>query len=193
MSSWYKKLREYFPEKEMKTKEHFELLLKEKKGLYQIIDDMEYILVYFEKLDYIFIDYILVKGTTRGKGIGSMVLNELKKRGKTIILEVEPVTIQDPDSERRIRFYERNNFKKIDSIRYERIHNITNELNQMDIYCWSEAPVSDAWVLNRMADAYLEVHCFGVKEIYGRDPQPVEEVIWFEDSKARTDVSKVIV
>lgn len=179
----------------MKSKKHFELLLEEKKGLYQIIDDLEYILVTYEKLDYIFIDYILVKGNTRSKGIGSMVINELKEKGKPIILEVEPVTIQDPDSEKRIRFYERNDFVKVDTIRYERIHNITNELNTMDIFCWSQVPVSDAWVLDRMADAYLEVHSFGVKEAYGRDPQPVEEVLSFKESNEleRTQISKAIV
>lgn len=190
MSNWYNKLMEYFPEREMKSKEHFEKLLQEKQEIYQIMDDPDYIIVYFEQLDYIFIDYMLVKGNTRGKGVGSTALNEIKKKGKAIILEVEPITFEDPDSEKRVRFYHRNDFLKMDSIGYERIHMVSNELNIMDIYCWSPECVTEQWVLDRMKKIYTDVHAFQGKEIYGRDPQPVSDVLWLRES---LEASKIIV
>ncbi|SOC08646.1 hypothetical protein SAMN05880501_105118 [Ureibacillus xyleni] len=179
-SNWFNRLREYFPEREMKSKEHFEILFQEQ-AMYQLMEGPDYIVVYFEQQDYIFIDYILVSGTNRGKGVGSIVLNELKSKGKAIILEVEPICMDDPDSEKRVRFYERHNFEKMD-IGYERIHNVTSELNKMDIYCWSQSPVSEKWVLDRMKEIYTEVHAYKVKEIYGRNPQPVSEVLWLKGS-----------
>lgn len=177
-SNWYNRLRDYFPEKEMKTKEHFDLLLQEKREFYQVMEGPDYVVVYFEKRDYIFIDYILVSGNSRGKGVGSIVLQEFKKTGKMIILEVEPITILDPDSEKRIRFYNRHDFLKMEGIGYERIHMVTNELNKMDIYCWSQSDVTDSWALECMAEIYKEVHAFKAKELYGRDPQPISDVLW---------------
>lgn len=111
-SNWYNRLREYFPEREMKSRKHFEILFQEQ-AMYKLMEGPDYVVVYFEQQDYIFIDYIIVSGTSRGKGVGSIVLNELKSKGKAIILEVEPVSEEDPDSEKRVRFYEeRHNFKK---------------------------------------------------------------------------------
>ncbi|RKQ15325.1 GNAT family N-acetyltransferase [Lysinibacillus endophyticus] len=183
-SNWYNRLREYFPEREMKSRKHFEILFQEQ-AMYKLMEGPDYVVVYFEQQDYIFIDYIIVSGTSRGKGVGSIVLNELKSKGKAIILEVEPVSEEDPDSEKRVRFYEeRHNFKKM-NIGYERIHNITSELNKMDIFCWSQAPVSDSWVLERMQEIYLEVHAYKVEEIYGRNPQPVSEVLWLKESREK--------
>lgn len=189
MSNWYNRLMEYFPEREMKSKKHFELLFQEKQGIYKLMEDPEYILVYFEKLDYIFIDYILVTGKTRGKGIGSIVLNELKKKGKAIILEVEPITASDPDSEKRVRFYDRNDFLKMDSVGYERIHMVSKELSVMDIYCWSPERVTENWILSRMQNIYKEVHSFKSQELYGCDPQPLSEVLWLKETVAAAKVS----
>ncbi|WP_165350634.1 MULTISPECIES: GNAT family N-acetyltransferase [Bacillaceae] len=181
MSDWYTRLTEYFPEKEMKSKKHFEILFQEKKGMYQLLEGPDYVLVYFEQSDYIFIDFILVGGGSRGKGIGSMVLDHLKKEGKAIILEVEPATVKDPDSEKRIRFYEMNDFLKMNSIQYERIHMVTNELNKMDIFCWSPVHRTEQWVYDKMKAVYDEVHAFKARELYGRNPQPVSDVLWMRE------------
>jgi GNAT superfamily N-acetyltransferase len=180
MSDWYTRLTDYFPEKEMKSKRHFELLFHEKEGIYQLEEGPDHIIVYFEKPQYIFIDYILVKGNSRGKGTGSMVLDKLKSKGKAIILEVEPVNLVDPDSSKRIRFYEKNHFLRMDAIHYERIHQVTKELNKMDVFCWSPVHKSEQWVFDQMQDIYEEVHTYKVRELYGCAPQPVSEVLWMK-------------
>nr|WP_263324455.1 GNAT family N-acetyltransferase [Neobacillus sp. Marseille-Q6967] len=181
MSDWYTRLTEYFPEREMKSKGHFEILLQEKKGSYQLVEGPDHVLVYFEQSDYIFIDYILVCGGSRGKGIGSLILDHLKSTGKAIILEVEPATVKDPDSIKRIRFYEMNGFLKMNSIQYERIHMVTNEVNKMDIFCWSPVHKTEQWVYDRMKTIYEEVHAFKAGELYGRHPQPVSDVLWMRE------------
>jgi GNAT superfamily N-acetyltransferase len=178
MSDWYIRLTNYFPEKEMKSKKHFEILFHEKKEIYQLEESQDHLLLYYEKSDYIFIDYILVAESSRGKGIGSTVLDLLKGKGKAIILEVEPVNLIDPDSEKRILFYEKNGFLKMDSIQYERIHSVTNELNRMDVFCWAPVHKTEEWVFNRMQDIYNEVHAFHTMEVYGRTAQSVSDVLW---------------
>lgn len=177
MSDWYTRLTDYFPKKEMKTRQHFDVLFHEKQGIYQLAEGPDHILVYFEQSDYLFIDYILVCGSSRGNGIGSMILDQLKGKGKAIILEVEPATLKDPDSEKRIRFYEMNGFNKLNSIQYERIHMVTNELNKMDVFCWSPVHRTEHWVYERMKTIYDEVHAFKARELYYRNPQHVSDVL----------------
>lgn len=185
MFGWYSRLTDYFPEKEMKSKKHFELLFQEKQGIYKLLEGPDHVVIYFEQADYIFIDFILVFGNSRGKGRGSIILNELKQLGKAIILEVEPATLKDPESEKRIRFYEKNGFLRMNSIGYERIHVITNELNKMDIFCWSPVHTSEQWVYDRIKHTYVEVHSYKVEELYGCNPQPVSEVLWLKETVYR--------
>ncbi|WP_034670655.1 GNAT family N-acetyltransferase [Ectobacillus panaciterrae] len=177
MGDWYTRLIDYFPEIEMKSKKHFESLFHEKEGIYQLEEGRDHVLVYFEQPDYIFIDYILVSGSSRGKGTGSMILDRLKQKGKAIILEVEPITFNDANSEKRVRFYEKNGFLKMNSIQYERIHMVTNELNKMDVFAWAPVHRTELWVYDRMQDIYGEVHAFKAMELYGCNPQPVSDVL----------------
>lgn len=181
MRDWYVRLCDYFPEKEMKSKRHFETLFQEKQGIYQLDEGPDHVLVYFEKQDYVFIDYILVDPGVRGKGTGSIVLNKLKEKGKAIILEVEPVTIVDPDSEKRIRFYQKNDFLKMDSVGYERIHMVTKELNKMDIFMYSPVSRTEQWAFDIMTEIYQEVHSYKAEELYGCNPQPASEVLWMKE------------
>jgi GNAT superfamily N-acetyltransferase len=181
MFDWYSRLTEYFPEKEMKTKQHFELLFQEKQGIYQLLEGPDHLVIYFEQPDYIFIDFILVFGSCRGTGRGSTLLNELKRQGKAIILEVEPAAPKDIDSEKRIRFYKRHGFTKMNSIGYERIHVVTKELNKMDIYCWSPVHTTEQWVYDRIKHTYVEVHAYKMEELYGKSPQHVSEVLWLKE------------
>lgn len=178
VNNWYERLKEYFPEREMKSKQHFDALLKDKPGMYQIMEGTDYVVVYFEQLDYIFIDYILVSGNTRGKGLGGKLLDRFKEMGKAIILEVEPVSAEDPDSEKRIRFYERNRFLRMCNIKYERVHNVSKEVNKMDIYCWSPVERKEEWVLEKMKNIYSNVHAYKTEELYGVKPQTEDEVLW---------------
>lgn len=181
MRDWYNRLSEYFPEKEMKSKKHFEILFQEKEEIYQLDESPDHVLVYLEKENYVFIDYILVDATNRSKGTGSLVLDRLKQKEKAIILEVEPVTLMDIDSEKRIRFYEKNDFLKMDSICYERIHMVTNELNKMDILAWTPEYRTEDWVFNQMIDIYNEVHAYKTRELYGRHAQPASDVLWIKE------------
>ncbi|MEH7074512.1 GNAT family N-acetyltransferase [Neobacillus drentensis] len=181
MYDWYSRLTSYFPEREMKSKQHFEVLFQEKLETYKLLEGPDHMVIYLDQPDYIFIDFILVFGNSRGKGRGSMVLNELKQWGKPIILEVEPANLKDPDSEKRIRFYEKHGFVKQDSISYERIHVVTNELNKMDIFCWSPIHRNEDWVFDRIKNAYEEVHAYKIEELYGRKPQHVSEVLWLKE------------
>lgn len=46
--SWYEKLNEYFPIEEMKSKEHFEILLDEKGNVYHKDESEDHVLMYAE-------------------------------------------------------------------------------------------------------------------------------------------------
>lgn len=104
MSTCYPALREYFPANEMKSKEHFDKLLFDKGAYYKIKEGPDYVLVYFEKEDFVFVDFMLVHSGDRSKGIGNKVINWLKQKNKPIILEVEPISVADPDTGKRVRF-----------------------------------------------------------------------------------------
>lgn len=181
MTEWYKKLTEYFPAREMKTEEHMQKLFTEKEGSYKREEGPEHILVYLERDDSIFIDYILVSGKYRGNGMGSTLIKRLKKKGKPIILEVEPITPTDPDTKKRILFYEKNHFKKAGSITYQRRHAVTNELNEMDIFYWSPSRKSEAWVFEKMIEIYEQVHAYRADDLYGKPAQAVTEVLSLEN------------
>lgn len=185
MGTWHDKLAGYFPAKEMKTKEHMETLFKERGELYRLEEGQDYVLMYLEKPDFIFIDYILITGENRGKGLGSKLIARLKRKNKPIVLEVDPVCESDPVTKKRVHFYERNGFRKAENIGYERIHVVTGELNVMDIFCWSPHYVTEQWIYEKMKTAYSEVHTFRAEEVYGKTMQPVSDVIWMKTSKYR--------
>lgn len=184
MEPWFSKLREYFPAREMKSERHMKTLLDEKESFYHIEEGPQYTLVYFEKPDYLFIDYILVSGSSRGTGLGSKVISKVKKKNKLIILEVDPVSPDDPESAKRVRFYQKQNFKKAPSIHYERIHPVTGEQNVMDIFYWSETKLSEQWLIEKMKDVYEEVHAYKNKELYDKTPQPANQVLRFKQNNA---------
>lgn len=177
MSNWYTALKEYFPANEMKSKEHFDVLLSDKETTYQIEGGPKYVLVYFEKEDFIFVDYMLVGSNNRSSGIGSKAINQLKSKNKPIILEVEPISADEPDTRKRVRFYEKVGFKHMNTIQYTRIHPITKELNEMEIYYWSPVVKSEGWVMEKMATVYKEVHAYQSERLYRTPPQPIQEVL----------------
>jgi GNAT superfamily N-acetyltransferase len=179
MGDWYKKLTEYFPANEMKSREHMEALFSDKTGMYAKEEGPHHVLVYLETEDFIFIDYILITNKSRGKGVGSKLLESLKAKDKPIILEVDPVDSSDPDTAKRVRFYERNGFTQAKDIEYKRIHAITSELNVMNIFYWSSAPRSERWVFTKMQEAYEQVHAYKALQFYGKEPQRTEEVLSF--------------
>lgn len=185
MDGWFLKLREYFPAKEMKSHDHMNRLFMEKGRNYKLDEGPQYTLVYFEEDDFLFIDYILVSSSSRGNGLGSKVIDRVKYKNKAIILEVDPVSPEDPESGKRVRFYEKQKFKKAPSINYERKHPVTGERSEMDIFYWSPETVSEQWIFEKMKEAYTEVHAFENEAFYQKPAQAAEEVLQLASTHAQ--------
>ena len=97
----------------------------------------------FPEFPFIYLLFLGVSPKAQGGGIGTRVLNELKKKsGRPILLEME--VVNDPHAEnpeqrqRRLRFYQRNEFEQTglllysDGIPYEvMVHGTT--VTQCDI------------------------------------------------------------
>lgn len=181
--NWYEKLNQYFPVQEMKSKEHMEALLKEKGDIYQKDEGPHHVLMYAEFNDFIFIDYIYVSKDARGKGIGHELISRLKKKGKPIILEVEPVDEDDADTEKRLRFYQRENFKHAQSIGYRRRSLATNKINEMEILYWSPTDASEEEIYEAMKKTYNQIHTYKDKEWYGKSYQDVDEVLTMNENR----------
>lgn len=172
---WYDKLSRYFPEHEMKHPEQIHELLNHHDA-YQKMETGEYIATYAEFPKFVFIDYLLVNPNTRGRGLGTKVLDRFKQMGKTIIVEVEPVQADDEDTARRVRFYEKNGFTKAEHIEYIRSDE-DGQSFQMDIYYWSEEQVSERTILQQIAAVCTEIHNFKSLKYYGRDIADPDEVL----------------
>lgn len=175
---WYDKLQQYFPDEELKHPNQLEELL-EHSPEYHKYETPEVIVMYAEFPTFLFIDYFLVTSTERGKGIGSKVLRSFKKRGKPIILEVEPAEDGDPDTIKRVRFYEKNGFQKAEHIVYTRTDDDGEELS-MDVWYWHEDLISERQVLANMAIICREIHNFKAQKYYGRLVAAPEHVLEWE-------------
>lgn len=173
---WYERLQDYFPEHEMKDLGQFQALIEDK-DVYHKEETEDYLLLYAEFPTFLFIDYLLIHPDTRGKGIGTKVMEKLKKKGKTILLEVEPVDQEDEDTVRRVRFYMKNGFKKADRILYRR-EDENGDPYEMIVYYWSpETDVPQEEILDKMAKACEEIHNFRAKRYYGREVANPDEVL----------------
>lgn len=79
---------------------HFDVI-KEK-------DDFIGIMLYWVVNDLIYLEHFAIRSDLRNKGFGTVALDLLKEKGKTILLEIEPpvgdITV------RRYEFYKRNGF-----------------------------------------------------------------------------------
>lgn len=175
--NWYEKLSEYFPIEEMKSEEHMELLLKEKPEMYHKDEGIHHVLMHVETKDFIFVDYIYVSSKSRGQGTGHKLLEKLKEKGKPIILEVEPIDYDDTDTEKRLHFYKREDFKHAVSIGYKRRSLATNVVSEMEILYWSPTDESEESILEKVKKTYREIHTYKDKELYGKSYQHVDEVL----------------
>jgi len=63
------------------------------------------LILYWDFGAYIYVEHFCVEPTMRGHGLGTLILAELAKKGKPIILEIDPLT--DDVAVRRKGFYER--------------------------------------------------------------------------------------
>ncbi|HEX7064499.1 MAG TPA: GNAT family N-acetyltransferase [Bacillales bacterium] len=181
--NWYEKLNEYFPTEEMKSKEHMELLLKEKGDMYHKDEGPNHVLMYVETKDFVFVDYVYVSSASRGQGLGHKLIEKLKKKNKPIILEVEPIDYEDSDTEKRLHFYKREGFKHAISIGYRRRSLATNEVNEMEILYWSPQNESEESILEKMKKTYEEIHTYKDEELYGDTYEDVDKVLAIEEEK----------
>lgn len=186
--NWFEKLNEYFPVEEMKSREHMEALLKEKSNLYYKDEGDKHVLMYAEFDSFIFIDYVYVSTAARGQGLGHKLIQKMKAKNKPIILEVEPVDYDDTDSEKRLRFYQREGFKHAQSIGYSRRSLATNEMNSMEILFWSPEDDSEEEIYEKMKQMYTEIHTYKDEEFYGKSYQPVEEVLTIDEERDTDDI-----
>jgi GNAT superfamily N-acetyltransferase len=186
--NWYEKLNQYFPVEEMKSREHMELLLKEKGDIYHKDEDEYHVLMYVELENFIFIDYLFVSKDARGMGLGHKLLNKLKEKGKAIILEVEPVDYEDTDTEKRLRFYKREGFEHASSIGYRRRSLATNEVNPMEILYWSPSDAGEEEIYEGMKETYEKIHTYKDKELYGESYDEVDKVLTYEEDKDNDDI-----
>ncbi len=177
---WYQKLNDYFPENEMKKKEQLEALIADHPH-YKKVETKEYIVLYAEYDDFIFVDYILVDRQARGQGIGSTILEKLQQKGKTIILEVEPVVKDDPETVKREQFYVQNGFQKAKHIRYYRdVGETSPELNQLELYYWSPDQTTDEEEIRQaMLKVYEDVHNYQYDQFFERKTPNAKDLIRF--------------
>ncbi|MGQ4665612.1 GNAT family N-acetyltransferase [Metabacillus halosaccharovorans] len=186
--NWYEKLNQYFPIEEMKSKKHMETLLQERKDIYHKDEGKNHVLMYAELPDFLFIDYLFVSKDARGEGLGSKLINKLKDKKKPIILEVEPINYEDSDSEKRLKFYQKQGFKHAESIGYERRSLATNEINKLEILYWAPNDESEEQIFKAMQQTYTLIHTFKDKELYGESYQPVHEVLSMNDKKNNQNI-----
>ncbi|PWU67718.1 GNAT family N-acetyltransferase [Gracilibacillus dipsosauri] len=186
--NWYDKLKQYFPIEEMKSKEHMEILLKEKGDVYYKDEGPHHVLMYAEFPTFLFIDYVYVSKESRGQGIGHQLMQKLKQKNKPIILEVEPFDYKDTDSTKRLRFYRREGFKHAQSIGYTRKSLATDESNTLEILYWSPSGENEEQIYNQMRKMYEDIHTYKDEEIYGKSYQPVDEVLTYEQDIDGDDI-----
>jgi len=173
---YYSRLRHYFPEQEMKHLGQLEALLQYQ-PVYDKLETSEYLVLYADFPEFLFIDYLLVNANQRGGGLGTQLIEQLQSQEKPIILEVEPSTPDEPDTIKRRRFYTRNGFRIVDGVKYEREDDYGDSY-RMDIMCWSPSQqISDENVLHMMAAACDEVHNYQAEKFYGRIPAIPEDVL----------------
>lgn len=178
---WYTKLKEYFPVEEMKSKEHMETLLIDKKNVYHKEEGPKHVLMYVETERFVFVDYLFVSSAARGEGLGKKLLDSLKTKNKPILLEVEPVDEKEPDTHKRLKFYAREDFTHARRIGYSRRSLATNEQTILEILYWT--PGEDACeqeVFDAMRTTYEEIHTYKDQHFYGQSYDPTDKVLQYE-------------
>ncbi|MFB1050088.1 GNAT family N-acetyltransferase [Paraliobacillus sp. JSM ZJ581] len=186
--NWYEKLNEYFPIEEMKSQEHMEMLLKEKSDVYYKDEGSYHVMMYAEFDTFLFIDYLYVSAKSRGQGLGHQLLERLKQKQKPIILEVEPIDYKDTDTQKRLRFYQREGFTHAQSIGFSRRSLATNEESQLEILYWSPSSEDEETIYKQMRKIYEDIHTYKDEEVYGQAYQSTEEVLSYDKKRDTDDI-----
>jgi hypothetical protein len=167
----------------MKSKEHIESLLVEKCIVYIKDEGPKHVLMYVEFENFVFVDYLFVSKEARGEGLGRKLLNKLKEKNKAILLEVEPVNYEDTDTEKRLKFYAREDFKHASRIGYTRRSLATGENTVLEILYWSPNDQDEEEIYNAMKWTYENIHTFKDEQFYGDSYDPSSEVLVFKTDK----------
>ncbi|MFB5190092.1 GNAT family N-acetyltransferase [Alicyclobacillus fastidiosus] len=174
--SYYRKLANYFPAHEMKHAHQLQALVEDV-PYYGLMETGEYLVLYGDFAEFLFIDYLLVNRDQRGSGVGTRLLQRLQSRNIPILLEVEPIDPNDVDTKKRRRFYERNGFALAQGVQYER-EDRHGESYTMDLLYWSPSQkISDDRVLHMMTTVCRRIHNYRAMQFYGRIPAQPEEVL----------------
>ncbi|ALC87019.1 MULTISPECIES: GNAT family N-acetyltransferase [Bacillaceae] len=179
--NWYEKLNQYFPVDEMKSRVHMETLLADKGNVYIKDESPKHVLMYVEFENFIFVDYLFVSKEARGEGLGRKLLNQLKEKNKVILLEVEPINYDDTDSEKRLRFYAREEFKHATRIGYTRRSLATGENTVLEILYWSPSDEDESVIYEAMKWTYENIHTYKDEHFYGDSYDPSHEVLVFNE------------
>src|SRR5699024_300034 len=142
-----------------------------------------HVLMYAEFSGFVFIDYLWVSAESRGQGLGHKLIEKLKEKQKPIILEVEPVDYDDSDTEKRLRFYKREEFNHAQSIGYNKRSLATNENTPLEILYWAPGNETENFIYEQMKKMYEDIHTYKDEEIYGKTYQPVDEVLHYEEDE----------
>lgn len=183
--NWYEKLNQYFPVDEMKSKVHMETLLVEKENVYIKDESPKHVLMYVEFDNFIFVDYLFVSKEARGEGLGRKILNQLKAKNKVILLEVEPINYSDSDSEKRLRFYAREEFKHATRIGYSRRSLATGENTILEILYWSPVEADEYAIYEAMKWTYENIHTYKDEDFYGDSYDLSHEVLVFNEENKK--------
>lgn len=110
----YKVYEEAFPAIERRTKKGQEEVFDSLAYQVRIIEEQGEVLAflgYWELPGCVFLEHLATLEKSRGKGFGKQLVEEvLKETAKPVFLEIEPVTKDDPMTERRAGFYQRLGF-----------------------------------------------------------------------------------
>ncbi len=110
----YKVYVEAFPAIERRTREGQEKVFEHPAYQVRIIEEQGEVLAflgYWELPGCVFLEHLATLEKSRGKGFGKQLVEEvLKETLKPVFLEIEPVTKDDPMTERRAGFYQRLGF-----------------------------------------------------------------------------------
>ena len=119
-NSIYDDMLEQFPKEELKQREHFLELFNNNYVLYEYSEEKDtdtkgYCIV-FEGKEYILTDYLAIFKKFHSKGFGAKIIEELKhlypeKLG--CFFEVEPIEANNIQTQRRAKFYQKQNANKL--------------------------------------------------------------------------------
>ena len=73
--------------------------------------------LYWQWADYIYVEHLFISPEYRGEGVGSRVLDILCRKGRNVILEIDPPV--NETALRRMKFYMRNGFRENE---YRHVH-----------------------------------------------------------------------